>query len=291
MDLERPDWFERVGEWWDPVVGGDVARHVQPVGVSADGRLAVLCSNPAWTINMRLLALRLTERFNETRAAGVPELTGISVLRPPQIPDEITQQWADLVGADLAEQILLDSLTDWGQELVTEAESAQARDLLARRAPVVLARLRAALLDTTIVRLSESRLRPVSVLVVSSPDFSDRQLLENVLLDTWHDAVETVGPGHLLRLQHAGQTAADQMVEDWATQANGKDPSSPWLVQALEVGTNPDWDGPDDTRRSDLRFVARQPDLCLVFGAREDEELPLAELARERGMSVWQHVQ
>jgi hypothetical protein len=291
VDLERPDWFERVGEWWDPVVRSDVARHVQPVGVSADGRLYVLCSNPAWSINMRLLAPPLTERLNEASVAGVPQVTGISVLRPPQIPDEVTQHWADLVGADLAEQVQLDSLSDWGQELVTEAESAQARDLLARRAPVILARLRAVLPDTTIVRLSESRLRPVSVLVASSPDFSDRQLLEDVLLDTWHDAVETAGPGHLLRLHHTGQTAADQMVEDWASQVNGTDPSSPWLVHAFEIETNPDWDGPDNTRRSDLRLVARQPDLCLVFAAREDEKLTLAELARERGMSVRQHVQ
>ncbi|WP_373559258.1 DciA family protein [Streptomyces sp. SA15] len=57
MHLERPDWFERGGEWWDPVVGEDVARRVQPVGVSSDGQLYVLRSSAAWSINMRLRRL------------------------------------------------------------------------------------------------------------------------------------------------------------------------------------------------------------------------------------------
>ncbi|MET7487641.1 hypothetical protein [Streptomyces sp. NPDC005538] len=39
MNLEHPDWFERVGESWDFVVAEDVAHHVQPASVSSDGRL------------------------------------------------------------------------------------------------------------------------------------------------------------------------------------------------------------------------------------------------------------
>ncbi|MFE7077427.1 hypothetical protein ACFU96_45855 [Streptomyces sp. NPDC057620] len=251
----------------------------------------MLCSSPAWSVNMRLLAPALTERFNKAGMTGVPVLAGIAVLKPLQIPDEVTQHWTDLVGADLADQIQLDSLTDWGREVVTEAESDQARDLLARRAPVILARLRARLPDTTIVRLAASRLRPVPVLVVTSPEFSDQGLLEHVLLDTWHDAVEIVGPGHLLWLEHTGQTTGDQMVEDWAVQAGSTDPPSCRLVDAFEVGTNPQWSDPNDTRSSDLRFAARQPALCLVFAAHEDEEFPLVERACDLGVPVRKHVQ
>lgn len=290
MNLERPDWFKRVGDWWNPVVGEDVARHVQPVGVSSDGRLHVLGSNTAWSINMRLLAPRVIESLNDARPDGVPEVTAIAVLKPPPIPDTVTQHWADLVGADLAEQVRPDSLTDWAQELVTEAESAQARDLLARRAPVVLARLRAMLPETTIVRF-QNHLRPVSVLVASSPDFSDRQALEDVLLDTWHDAVQTAGPEHPLWVEHAGETAADQMVNEWGDRVNSANPSIPLLVGTFVREANTAQDGPDAARRRDERLVDQEPDLCLVFAAREDEEIPLAELARERGLSVRRFVE
>lgn len=291
MNLERPDWFERVSEWWNAVVGEAVARHVQPVGVASGGRLHVLGSNTAWSINMRLLAPRVIERLNDARPNGVPEVTGIVVLKPPPIPDVVTQQWADLVGPDLVEEVRPDSLTDWGQELVTEAESAQARDLLARRAPVVLARLRAVLPQTTIVRLSESSLRPVSVVVASSPDFSDRQALEDVLLDTWHDAVQTAGPEHPLRVEHAGETAADQMVTEWGDRVTSTDPTVPLFVDTFAREPNTVQDGPDAARRKDERRLDREPDLCLVFAAREDEKIPLAELARERGLSVRRYVE
>ncbi|MFI1700396.1 DciA family protein [Streptomyces bobili] len=233
----------------------------------------------------------MIERLNAARPDGIPEMTGIAVLEPPRIPDRITQHWADLVGADLAEEIRPDSLTDWGQELVTEAESAQARDLLARRAPVVLNRLRAVLPETTIVRLAESRLRPVSVLVASSPGFSDRQALEDVLLDTWHDAAQTVGPEHPLQVEHPGETAADQMVEEWGARIASVDPRIPLFVNSFAREAHTDREGPDALRRRDERLVDREPDLCLVFAAREDEDFPLAELARERGLPVRRFVE
>ncbi|MET7489827.1 DciA family protein [Streptomyces sp. NPDC005538] len=291
MDVERPDWFERVGEWWDPVVGEGVARRVQPVGVSSDGRLVVLGSSTAYSTAMRLMASRMVERLNTARPDGVPEVTGITVLEPPPIPVSVTQHWADLVGADLAEEVRPDSLADWAQELVTEAESAQARDLLARRAPVVLARLRAVLPETTIVRLAESRLRTVSVLVASSPDFFDRQALEDVLLDTWNDAVQTVGPEHPLRVEHLGETAADKMVEEWGARITSVNPMIPLFVDIFAREASTAQAGPDAVRRRYERLVDREPDLCLVFAAREDEEFPLAELARERGLPVRRFVE
>jgi predicted nucleic acid-binding Zn ribbon protein len=291
MDVERPEWFDRAAEWWNPVVGDAMARHVQPVGVSSGGRLYVLSSNVAWSINMRLLAPRVAARLRDERPEGIPEFTGISVMKPPPVPDQVIQQWADLVGADLADEVRPESLMDWGRELVTEAASANARDLLARRAPVVLARLRAALPDSSIVRLSEARLRPVWVLIASSPEFSDRAALENVLMDVWHDATQTVGPEHKLCLVHAGETAADQMVEEWATAVREADPSAPLRVDTLVCAAGMDKDAPDASRRRDEWLVDEPSDLCVVFAVREDEELPLAELAREGGTSVWRHVQ
>lgn len=41
MDLERPNWLDRAAEWWHPIVGDGVARHVQPVRVSPDGLLGL----------------------------------------------------------------------------------------------------------------------------------------------------------------------------------------------------------------------------------------------------------
>lgn len=78
------------------------------------------------------------------------------------------------------------------------------------------------------------------------------------------------------------------MVADWVTAVGDADPSTP-----LFVDTYPDTvdDAPDAPRRRNEWLVGEQRDLCLVFVAREDEEPLFAELARERGLTVWQHVQ
>ncbi|GAB1331682.1 DciA family protein [Streptomyces sennicomposti] len=290
MNLERPDWFKRTAAWWNPVVGDDVARHVQPIGVSSDHRLYVVCSNMPWATNMRLLGPNITQRLNAQPPPGAPKVEGIAVVKPLP-PEELIERWADLVGADLAEQLRPRSLADWGRELVTEAESAHARDLLARRAPVVLARMRAVLPETFIVRLGKSHLRTVWVVIASSPDFSDRQALENVLMDVWHDTAQTVGPEHPLYFLHAGETAADQMVEEWAAAVRPAAPSAPHHVDTMTYGATVDNTDPDALRRRDEWLAGKPHDLCVVFAARDDEKLPLAELARERGTTIWRHVQ
>jgi hypothetical protein len=71
---------------------------------------------------------------------------------------------------DLADQIRPVDLSDWGRTLDTEVESAQVRALFARRAPGILDRLQAALPDTSITRLDESRLRIFKVLLAASPE-------------------------------------------------------------------------------------------------------------------------
>ncbi|MGW7603204.1 DciA family protein [Streptomyces antimycoticus] len=291
MDMERPDWFGQAAEWWRAVAGADMARHAQPVGFSSDGKLYVLCSDGPWSVNVRLLAPRIAGRLNAQRPPGVPEVRSVAVLKPLPVPEELIQRWPDLVGADLAEQVRLCSLADWGRELVTEAETARARDLLTRRAPVVLARLQAVLPETSIVRLGESHLRPVWVLVASSPAFSDRQALENALMDVWHDMTQTVGPEHQLCIAHTGETAADQMVEEWATAVRNAGSSTPPRVGTFVYPATVDRDDPAASQRRNEWLVGEQRDLCLVFAVQEDEKLPLAELACERGTTVWQHVQ
>ncbi|MGW3038129.1 DciA family protein [Streptomyces sp. NPDC001178] len=273
----------------EPGGGSRWARHVQPVGVS-DGRLYVVCSDLPWATNMRLLAPRIAGRLNAQLAPGMPKGEGIAVVKPFP-PEEVIERWADLVGADLAEQVRPRSLADWGEELVTEAESAQARDLLARRAPVVLARLRALVPETSIVRLRESRLRTVWVVVASSPEFSDRQALENVLMDVWHDVAQTVGPEHPLYLLHTGETPADQMVEEWVATVREPGVSAPHHVDTMTYGATVDNTDSDALRRRDEWLAGKPHDLCVVFAVRDDEKLTLAELARERGTIVWRHVQ
>lgn len=286
MDMERPDWFGQVDDWWRAAAGADVALHARPVGVSSDGKLCVLCSDMPWSVNLRLLAPRIVSRLNDQRPPAVPDVSGIVVLKssPPEV---LIQRWAELVGTDLAEQVRPRSLADWGQELVTEADTAQARDLLAQRAPVILARLRSVLPETSIVRLRESSLRPVWVLVATSPDFSDRQCLESVLMDVWHDVTQTVGPEHPFCLLHAGETAADQMIEEWATSVRATDlPAPPRVDTFTYLGTVTQGDVETHRQRNEW-LVGTERDLCVTFVAREDERLPLAELARERGATVF----
>lgn len=43
--------------------------------------------------------------------------------------------------------------------------------------------------------------------------------------------------------------------------------------------------------RADERLVDEEPDLCLVSATREEEEIPLAELARERRLPVRRFVE
>ncbi|MYU23530.1 DciA family protein [Streptomyces sp. SID8352] len=287
MDMERPDWFGQADDWWRAAAGADVARHAQPVGVSSDGKLCVLCSDMPWSVNLRLLAPHIASRLNVQRPPAVPEVSGIAVLKPSP-PEVLIQQWADMVGVDLAAQVRPRSLADWGQELVTEADTAQARDQLAQRAPDVLARLRSVLPETSIVRLRESSLRPVWVLVVTSPDFSDRQCLENVLMDVWHDATQTAGPEHPLCLLHANETAADQMIEEWATSVRSTDlPTPPHVDTFTYLGTVSQGDA-DARRRRNEWLVGTERDLCVAFVVSEGEKLSLAELARESGAAVFQ---
>lgn len=289
MLIERPAWFVLAERWWRACVP-HMARHSLPVGCSPDGQLIVRCSDAARATVLRLGAPKITDRLNAQRPPGVPEISTVRVVQPPSVPTEVHAHWADLVGADLAEDIQPDYLTDWGQELTTEARSAEARDLLARRAPVVLARLRALLPNTSIARLRLSSLRPVRVLIASSPQFTDREGLERTLMDVWFDASQTEGPEHPLFLTHAGETEADQMVETWATDINDTTPLTSLRVRTYLLP--PSARQTDSAQHQENDRLADGPyDLCVEFAAHEREHLPLAELARKCGVNTWQHLE
>ncbi|MFD9151726.1 DciA family protein [Streptomyces diastaticus] len=287
--IERPAWFVLAERWWRACVPY-LARHSLPIGCSPDGQLIVCCSDAARATVLRLGASKITDRLNAQRPPGVPEISTVRVVQPPPVPDKVHAHWADLVGADLAEDVRPGSLTYWGQELTTEARSAEARDLLARRAPVVLARLRALLPDTSIARLRLSSLRPVRVLVASSPQFTDREGLERTLMDVWFDASQTEGPEHPLFLTHAGETEADQMVEKWATDINDAAPLTSLRVLTYLLPPSPRQT--DSAQRQENNRLADGPyDLCVEFAAHEGERLPLAELARKCDVNTWQHLE
>ncbi|MFF9810684.1 hypothetical protein ACF1G5_37280 [Streptomyces coeruleorubidus] len=70
MDLERPNWLDRAAERSHPIVGGGVARHVQPVGVSSDGLLGlVLAADDDLLVELR--HLRVSGRRGDGHATRV----------------------------------------------------------------------------------------------------------------------------------------------------------------------------------------------------------------------------
>ncbi|MGK7235781.1 hypothetical protein [Streptomyces hygroscopicus] len=117
------------------------------------------------------------------------------------------------------------------QELCTLAASAEARDEAVRRAPQALARIRELIGEQcAITRWSPSSLLPVVVLVTGSVHVSDRQAVEDVLLQTWHDSIEIFGTEHALILEHGCETPVDRFVDGWV--ASMRLPNDAGLVSA-----------------------------------------------------------
>ncbi|MFF8790819.1 hypothetical protein [Streptomyces sp. NPDC015125] len=284
--VTRPDWMVQAESWWKATVGSTLARNVEPLGIDQQGRLHFRCASAASGTHMRLLASgRLLKMLNDSRPTGAPVLQGI-VVRVHTIPDALKELWPHLVGAVLAEEVRITQLQDWGRTLATEAATVQARDELALRAPQILARLKDALPDCDITSLSPSTLRSVSVLVATSPDFTDLQGLEQVLMDTWHDATQIAGPEHALWLEHAGDTVADRHVDTWASGVNPPALSVPLLVHTFSRKADMNRHGPDAFRLRDEALIAQHPDLCLVFTAHPDEPIRLAGLARDKNIPI-----
>ncbi|GAA3380958.1 hypothetical protein GCM10020367_70320 [Streptomyces sannanensis] len=165
---------------------------MEPVGIDDSNRLHVRCSSPAWRTQARLIGAALTARVNEVLAPR-SKVAGIVVQAVSSaLPRIIRDRRPDIVGEDLAGQVEPVMLGAQGQELCTVAASAEAREEAARRAPEILARIRELIGEQcAITRWSPSTLLPVVVLVTSSASVTERQAVEDVLLQTWHDAVRS----------------------------------------------------------------------------------------------------
>nr|WP_237533035.1 DciA family protein [Streptomyces sp. SID685] len=284
VPVTRPEWFGDGEAWWSPAVGEDVARHVEPVGVDDQARLHVRCSSPARRTQTRLLAAALTTRVNELLAPRA-KIAGIVVQAVSgTVPQIIRERWADIVGEDLADRVEPVMLGAQGQELCTRAVSAQARGDAARRAPEILARIREVIGEgCAITRWVPTALLPVVVLVTGSPAVTDRRAVEDVLLQTWHDAIEVCGTEHTLILEHGCESAVDRFVSEWVARLQLPDEAG--LVSVpVAADTARHYDRATVVR--DQQLVARRPDLCLSFVTRTGEVLPLEEQASAAGIPV-----
>ncbi|MEW2514744.1 hypothetical protein [Streptomyces sp. NPDC046870] len=205
--------------------------------------------------------------------------------RPPVVlPQIIRDRWADIVGDDLAGQVQPVMLGAQGQQLCTLAISAQARDGAARRAPEMLGRIRELIGEScAITRWSPSWLLPVVALVTGSPAVTDRQAVEVVLLQTWHDTIEAYGIEHTLILEHGCESAVDRFVSEWV--ARRELPDGAGLMSApMAADTARHYDRATEVR--DRQVVFRRPDLCLSFVTRTGEVLPLELEASTAGIPV-----
>lgn len=273
MPLTQPEWFGDLDAWWTPAVGDDVARHVEPIGIDDRRRLHVRCSSAAWGTQTRLIAAGLIARVNELLADDA-QMPGIIVqtLSGP-VPQIIRDHWPDIVGEDLADQVEPARLDAQGRDLSTVAASAWARDQALERAPQILSRIRELIGEQcAVVRWSPSTLEPVVVLVAGSPLLTDRRSVEDVLLQTWHDAVEAFGDEYPLVLEHGCETQVDRFVHDWAESLQLPDGAGP-LSAPMPADTARHYKRAPLVR--DQQMVARHPDLCLALVCRADEVLPL----------------
>ncbi|MEV7471649.1 DUF721 domain-containing protein [Streptomyces kronopolitis] len=277
MSLERPAWFADLDAWWMPAVGEEVAARVRPLGFDPQHRLHVECDSRAWTTQMRVLADTLANRVNQC----VPqyEVTGL-VVHPfaTRLPPVLEEQWAELLGEDLATQIIPLMMAHQGQELSTMALSAQARDRFRDMSPEVLEGIQRLLgPDCALVKVPDPFLYPVTVVVTASDDWDNRDIIDRALLDTWHDVTQVFGPEHSLSFEHADYTLADRFVADWAAHHV----SSPEDVGPYR-GTN----GEEERRAREALLISRKPDLCLAFVTTSDHRPRMADTAREASIPV-----
>ncbi|MFJ5817384.1 DciA family protein [Streptomyces sp. NPDC093108] len=276
--MTQPEWFNDFATWWDPAVGEDVARNVEPVDIDGHARVRVRCSSTAWGTLLRLIAPRLIVRINAlpgtlARVEGLLVETGAAT-----VPQIVVDRWADLMGEDLADQIAPYRLGHRGQELCAQAASADARDEGVRRGPEILERIRELIgEDCTVTRWTVT-LRPVRVLIASSPQIRDRAAVETVLEQIWHDAVQVHGPTHLVALEHGDETMADRFVDAWAQSLDTADGALLISGPVASGMAGPDLAGPEP--------YSGRPDLCVSLIQHVDEALPLEEKARAAGVPV-----
>ncbi|MFI0156268.1 SLOG family protein [Streptomyces lydicus] len=135
----------------------------------------------------------------------------------------------------------------------------------------------AAALPTPMVQTVSAALRTVRVLTTGSREHQDTQLIEDALLDSWHDAVQIYGHGvRIAFVEGACPDGADLIVHRWALahEAYGV------VSERLEA----DWDhcapncppAPGHRRRKkpgDTAHPGKLDDFCPGAGPRRNAEL------------------
>ncbi|MFE2624204.1 hypothetical protein ACFXKH_29475 [Streptomyces caelestis] len=102
------------------------------------------------------------------------------------------------------------------------------------------------------------------VLVTGSASVTQRQTVEDVLLQTWHDAIEAFGTEHTLILEHGCETPTDRFVSEWGARLQLPDDGG--LMSApMAADTARHYEQAVFVR--DQQMVARRPDLCLGSSA------------------------
>jgi len=93
---------------WAEIVGGDIARHVKPMGI----RQEILCLQsftPAWQNEIKLLEAQIVQKVNNF--AGGKIIKGLRFTRPWEHPETF-----DLTESRAARQAAEASRTNWGKE-------------------------------------------------------------------------------------------------------------------------------------------------------------------------------
>ncbi|MFD4974262.1 hypothetical protein [Streptomyces sp. NPDC058424] len=187
------------------------------------------------------------------------------------------------MGQELAPYVLPVQLLEETGQLVTVADTAADREAALERAPETLRRIRKLLGSSCPIKdWAPSVLRPVAVLVVGCADWNNRDLVEDVLLETWHDAVQLYGPENSFVIEHTSDNAAAGTADLWAERL-----CPPFSIAAFahpaDVAAS-DRKQAEAVRDQDL--LDQRPDLCLAFATSEESAPPLMHRAAQAGIPL-----
>ncbi|GAA0897910.1 DciA family protein [Streptomyces rhizosphaericus] len=212
-------------------------------------------------------------------------------LRPAEwLTGNMAHLWEEALGSEnLARRLRVAGVDAHGYLHVTCSQAAY-RTHLRLLAQYVVARLNE-LVPTVRVTGIRTHMRPVAILVATVDANTDHQVLDGVLLETCHDAVQVWGPEHPAILRHTAQTPADQFVADWAAQHTATTAGTSAPVHAVAELADHGRHGAKATEIRDLRLVTiDRPDMCLAICAKNHPIPSLAQLAIRVGLparQVW----
>ena len=202
----------------------------------------------------------------------------------PEWFKRIRVHWAALLGPDLAPYVVPIPSPDEGEQLVTVADTVRDCVAMRQRGPEILTSIRKLLgPDCPIKELAPSILRPVVVLLVGSADWNDRDCVEDVLLETWHDVSQVYGPDNYLHIEHTSDNGAAGTAQLWAERM-----CPPFPIAAFATTADFLAHGGREQAEAvrDKALVDQRPDLCLAFLTDADTAPPLMRRAQEAGIPL-----